>query len=35
MRHLLDVYLLVALLWPSHADHKRAKAWAEGKALVL
>jgi len=35
MRHLLDVSVLVALLWPSHIDHKRAKAWASGKSLVL
>lgn len=35
MSHLLDVSVLVALLWPSHLDHKRAKAWASGKSLVL
>lgn len=35
MSHLLDVSVLVALLWPSHTDHNRAKAWASGKSLVL
>lgn len=35
MSHLLAVSVLVALLWPSHTDHKRAKLWASGKSLVL
>lgn len=35
MNHLLDVSVLVALLWPSHTDHQRARTWASGKALVL
>jgi len=35
MSHLLGVSVLVALLWPSHMDHKRSKAWASGKSLVL
>ena len=30
MTHLLDVNLLVALAWPSHVHHERARSWFEG-----
>lgn len=30
MTLLLDVNVLVAVAWPSHADHTRARAWFTG-----
>ena len=35
MKHLLDVSVLVALIWPSHTHHHAATDWAEGKSLVI
>ena len=35
MKHLLDVSVLIALLWPQHSDHAKAKAWYSGKKVVL
>ena len=31
MKHLLDVSVLIALIWPQHSDHAKAKAWYSGK----
>jgi len=33
--HLLDVNVLLALLWPSHAHHSKVTAWSSGKTLTL
>jgi uncharacterized protein len=33
--HLLDVNALIALIWPSHVHHSKAKAWRVGKTLAL
>ena len=35
MSHLLDVSVLLALIWPTHTDHQRAKAWYRGKRVAL
>jgi uncharacterized protein len=35
MKHLLDVSVLIALIWPQHSDHAKAKAWYSGKDVVL
>ena len=35
MTHLLDVSVLVALVWPSHADHSRVTTWRAGRSLAL
>jgi toxin-antitoxin system PIN domain toxin len=35
MTHLLDVNTLIALIWPSHVHHSKAKAWRIGKSLAL
>lgn len=35
MKHLLDVNLLIALAWKSHAHHAKADAWLAGKQIVL
>src|SRR5712671_5372127 len=35
MTQLLDVSMLIALIWPSHVLHPKAKAWRGGKTLAL
>ena len=35
MKYLLDVSTLIALIWPSHVDHRKASSWRKGKQLVL
>jgi predicted nucleic acid-binding protein len=35
VKYLADVSVLVALLWPSHVDHKKVTGWQAGKKLVL
>jgi toxin-antitoxin system PIN domain toxin len=35
MKHLLDVNVLLAAIWSHHAQHLRAKAWLEGKEVLL
>jgi toxin-antitoxin system PIN domain toxin len=35
MTHLLDVNTLIALIWPSHIHHLKAKAWCSGKTLAI
>lgn len=35
MKHLLDVSTLIALLWPQHVHHGRARAWLAGRSVVL
>ena len=35
MTHLLDVNTLIALIWPSHVHHSKAKTWRAGKTLAL
>ena len=35
MTHLLDVNTLIALIWPSHVHHSKAKIWQVGKTLAL
>lgn len=34
-KYLLDVSVLVALLWRTHANHTKARAWLKGKSLVV
>ena len=35
MSHLLDVNVLIALIWSTHEDHARARAWMAGKSVAL
>jgi len=35
MKHLLDVSTLIALIWPAHIHHPKARAWLKGKSIVL
>lgn len=35
MKYLLDVNLLIAAVWTTHADHTKADAWITGKQLAL
>jgi predicted nucleic acid-binding protein len=36
MKHLLDVSMLIALIWPSHVAHSRARAWySANKEIAL
>lgn len=35
MKHLLDVNLLIALIWPAHVHHGVATGWCKGRAIVL
>ena len=35
MKHLLDVNVLLAAIWSHHPQHLRAKAWLEGKSILL
>ena len=34
-KYLLDVSVLVAMLWQTHADNAKAAAWSTGKSLVV
>jgi predicted nucleic acid-binding protein len=35
MKHLLDVNVLLAGIWTTHAYHERVQAWLRGKEVVL
>ena len=34
MRYLLDVNVLLAAIWTTHADHSKVDRWVEGKRLA-
>ena len=34
MRYLLDVNLMIAAIWKTHADHGRADGWIQGQELA-
>jgi hypothetical protein len=35
VKYLLDVSTLIALLWPQHVHHQRARSWMAGRSPVL